>query len=106
MKRKVQEGAINRKLTAVVKGTHRALDRIEIPTHDWFLSPSQREIYQYEDENLRAFPADESLWSFFPHHSLKVPPKDIVLVEVGFSPDKNRHLVLGILPTPQTCGRR
>ena len=48
MKRMVataEDRAINRKLTAVTKGVHHQLDRTEIPEHDWYLSPSNNELY-------------------------------------------------------------
>lgn len=88
-KRTAQGRATNRRLTAVTKGIQRSLDRIEIPTHDWFLSPSQSEIYECEDGNFKAYPADESLYSFHPHHTLKVLPADAILVQVGYCPNRD-----------------
>ena len=78
------------------------MDKVEVPTHEWFLSPAQSEIYQYELGNFKAFPAAESLWSFHPHHTLKVLPKDVVLVRVGYSREYDRYLVLEVLPRPQS----
>ncbi len=76
--------AINRKLTATIKGTNRALDRVEIPTHDWFHSSQQNEIYHYDLGNFEAHPAISSK-SFFKHHTLKVLPPDATQILVAHS---------------------
>jgi hypothetical protein len=39
MLKDAQEQSINRKLTTATKGVYRPLDTIQIPTHEWFLSP-------------------------------------------------------------------
>jgi len=46
MARVAESRAINRKLGAITKGRFsQALDRIEVPTHDWFHSKKNNEIY-------------------------------------------------------------
>ena len=56
MLKDAQERSINRKLTAATKGVYRPLNTIQIPTHEWFLSPQQNELYQYEHGNFKAYP--------------------------------------------------
>lgn len=74
--------AINRKLGVITKGQRgAALDRIEVPTHDWFHSKKSNKIYHYHSGNFEAHLDTES-GTFFPHHSLKVPPDDITQVIV------------------------
>jgi hypothetical protein len=56
MLKDAQERSINRKLSAATKGVYRPLDTIQIPTHEWFLSPQQNKLYQYEHGNFKAYP--------------------------------------------------
>ena len=50
MVRVAESRAINRKLGAITKGRFsQALDRIEVPTHDWFHSKKNDKIYHYDD---------------------------------------------------------
>ena len=74
--------AINRKLTTIIKGNTRALDRIEIPTHDWFHSNKEKEIYHYDCGNFEAHPAISDT-TFFRHHTLKVIPPDATQILVA-----------------------
>ncbi|KAL7524524.1 hypothetical protein ACHAWF_002609, partial [Thalassiosira exigua] len=48
MEHVAKDRAVNRKLTAVMKGKRGELDRIEVATHDWFFSEKAREIYHYD----------------------------------------------------------
>ena len=45
MVRTARERAVNRKLSAVTKGRHSALDRIQIPSHEWYFSKKSNEVY-------------------------------------------------------------
>ncbi|KAL3762213.1 hypothetical protein ACHAWU_004751 [Discostella pseudostelligera] len=56
MKRKARDNAVNRKLAALTKGRQGALDRIQIPTHDWFYSPTKQELYHYDKGVFEAYP--------------------------------------------------
>ena len=44
MVKTARDRAVNRKLKAVTKGRHLALDRIQIPTHKWYHSKKSDEI--------------------------------------------------------------
>jgi hypothetical protein len=56
MKRKVKESQVNNKLRAVLKGTHSQLDRIQIPTGDWYHSEKECEIFHYNHGVWEAYP--------------------------------------------------
>ncbi len=101
MVKDTQERAMNRKLTAATKGIYRPLNTIQIPTHDWFLSPQQNELYKYEHGNFKAYPADASLSTFYTHHTLKVLPPDSVLVEVELNKTNDRYRIKSVLPKPK-----
>lgn len=47
MMRKAEDRATNRKLSAIMKGPRRCIDRVKVMTDEWLFSPAQREIYQY-----------------------------------------------------------
>ncbi len=65
--------AINRKLTIATKGSHRLLDSIQIPTHEWLYQNSKMS-YQYEKGSFKAYqPTSEgSAHTFKSHHTLKI----------------------------------
>ena len=68
--------AIDRKLGAITKGHFpQALDRIEVPTRDWFHSKKSNNIYHYKAGNVESYPSTVS-GTFQPHHSLKMIPAD------------------------------
>ena len=96
-----QRCATNRRLTLLTKGTRGILDRIQIPTHDWFYSPRYDELYHYDDGVFEAYPSkgDES---FFTHHTLKVLPDDVELVEVEQDDETDSIYVTQFLPGPDT----
>jgi len=104
MLKDAQERSINRKLTAVTKGVYRPLDAIQIPTHEWFLSPQQTELYQYEQGNFKACPADSNISTFYTHHTLKVLPPDAVLVDVELDPTNGRYHIKTAYPNLNTHG--
>ena len=83
MKKKVEEFQVNRKLSAVIKGTHRQLDRIQIPTGNWYYSYKSKEIYHYDMGVWEAYPRKEPRpHEYFRHHTLKVVPDDAVPISV------------------------
>ena len=99
MQRKIAAAAVNRKLTAITKGTRGALQRIQVPLHDWFYSPSNREVYRYHRGVFDAYPAaSESL--FFSHHTRKVLPNDVQAVTVEKDDTDKFWRISGILPMP------
>ena len=107
MKKTTIERQINRKLTAVTKGTHRQLDRIQIPTGDWYFSESSREIFHYDSGVWEAYPeqaqrlqrADQPT-RYCTHHTLKVIPDDACPIKVDVTPT---HIsILEMLPRPDT----
>ena len=78
-----RDWAVNRKLTAVTKGRHTALDRIKVPAHEWYYSRKADEVYQYDQGNFEAYPAVEAgAHSFSHNHVLKVLPADVLMAEV------------------------
>ena len=82
MARVAESHAINRKLGAITKGRFsQALDRIEVPTHDWFRSKKNNASYHYDDGNFEAYPSTGT-GTFHPHHSLKVIPADTTQIVV------------------------
>jgi hypothetical protein len=68
-----KERSVNRKLTTATKGAYRPLNTIQIPTHEWFYSEHQNELYHYEQGNFKAHPptTEHSAHTFRPHHTLK-----------------------------------
>jgi len=98
MLKDAQEMSINRKLTAATKGVYRPLDTIQIPNHEWFLSPQQNELYQYKNGNFKAYPAESNISTFYTHHTLKVVPPDSVLVEVELDSTNGRYPIKSVLP--------
>lgn len=83
MKRTVEERSINRKLSAISKGTHSQLDRIQIPAHNWYYSEKESELYHYDKGVWEAYPRhDQYNDKYFTHHTLKVVPPDAVPIEV------------------------
>ena len=82
--------AVNRKLTAITKGSHGTLDRIEVPTHDWFHSEKEQELYRYDKGNFEAYP-QATVNKYYKHHSLKVLPPDACMAQVE---EENGKLVL------------
>ena len=105
MKKTTIERQINRKLTAVTKGTHRQLDRIQIPTWDWYYSESSRELFHYDNgvweaypEQARNFQTADQPTKYCTHHTLKVIPEDACPITVDRS---DSHISIAeILPRP------
>jgi hypothetical protein len=97
----VKVNALNRKLTAIIKGSRGVLDRIQIPTHDWFYSPKYDELYHYTDGVFEAYPSAGDT-SFFSHHTLKVIAPDAELVTVAQTANPPRWHITATLPTPET----
>ncbi len=100
-----QERSINRKLTATTKGGGRPLDTIQIPTHEWFLSPQQNELYQNKHGNFKAYPADSNISTFYTHHTLGVLPPNAVLVDIEFDTTNERYNIKSVLPKPEHTWR-
>ncbi len=81
MLRRARESATNRKLNVIMKGLRRVLNRVQVPTHDWFHSASSNELFHYDTGVFAAHPwIRENL--FHDHHTLKVLPPDATLAEV------------------------
>ena len=97
MIRRTRESALNRKLTAITKGRRGVLDRIQIPTHTWFFSASQHELYHYDTGVFVAYPASIG-GLFHMHHTVKMPPSDIVLADISHTP--NGWLLTKTSPLP------
>ncbi len=98
MKRTVLENATNRKLSFLTKGRKGSLDRIQIPTHAWYLSPTKAEIYHYDSGVFEAYPEAEP-GTFHPYHTIKVPLPDSVRIDVTYNTD--RHLWIPTLITDE-----
>lgn len=89
--------AVNRKLTMITKGKRGVLDRIQVPTHDWFFSPRYDELYHYVDGVFEAYPS-KSGDEFFNHHTLKVLPQDSEPVRVTYDSMSNGWCIVETLP--------
>ena len=97
----MKTNALNRKLTAIIKGPRGVLDRILIPTHDWFFSPQQNELYHYDSGVFEAYPAfDEE--TFHIHHTIKILPDDAELVTVARAPPHDRWHITHCFNTSPT----
>ena len=84
MVRVAESRSINRKLTAVTKGTRESsFNRIEVAQHEWYLSEQTNDLIQlhYEDGNFAAHPKADN-GQYYAHHIQKVLPKDAEPVEV------------------------
>ena len=101
MIRTTKENATNRKLHMVTKGLQGTLDRIQVPTHNWFYSVKYDELYHYTDGVFEAYPSAGDN-SFFSHHTLKVIAPDAELVTVTQTDDPPRWHITATLPTPTT----
>ena len=61
-----------------------------MPTHDWFHSEKESELYRYDRGNFEAYPhADTN--KYYSHHSLKVLPPDACMARVT---EENGKMVL------------
>ena len=100
MARLAQERAVNRKIAAAIHGPRRGLDRVEVPLYEWHFSPQSSELFRFHQGVFEAYsphspqpglrPTNPT--SFYTHHSLKVPPPDIVRADVAVGTDSIRLL--------------
>ena len=81
--------ALNRKLTAIIKGSRGVLDKITVPTHDWFYSSTMNELYHYDRGVFEAYPSFDAT-TFSTHHTIKVLPEDADVVSVTKLPPHDR----------------
>ncbi|KAL7552654.1 hypothetical protein ACHAWF_015884 [Thalassiosira exigua] len=89
MARVTKDRAMHRKLSAIIKGRKGVLERVQVPTHDWYYSAHWNEIYRYDRGSFEAYPAAGD-GTFFRHHTLKVIPKDAECIEVAIEEITNR----------------
>ena len=83
MVRTARDRAVNRKLKAVTKGRQLTLDRVQVPTHEWYHSRKGKELYRYDQGNFEAYPAMHGVQGkYLPNHVTKVLPKDALMAEV------------------------
>ncbi len=73
------ERATNRKLSMVMKGYSRGVEKLQVPEHDWYHSQQKRELYQYHQGVFEAYPASDD-GIFHMHHTLKVLSDDMAPV--------------------------
>ena len=85
----------------ITKGARGILDRIQIPTHDWFYSKKYDELYHYDDGVFEAYPSKLE-GHFFTHHTLKVLPDDVELVDVEYDDTTDSLQVTRTHPRPQS----
>ena len=110
MMREEKEREINRKLTAITKGSRQSLDWIEVPMGEWYYSHTTKEIYKYDKGVFEAYSAwspshsliPDSPWRFYKHHHLKVPHDDIVEAQVESS---DEYLILTAIGVPSQIWR-
>ena len=86
MQRTAESRSTNRKLSTILKGRNRPLDRIQIPTHDWFHLCKQNKFYRYYRGNFKAY-LNPSGSKFYRHHTLQVLPDDAAQAMVAESGD-------------------
>ncbi|KAL7523469.1 hypothetical protein ACHAWF_003332, partial [Thalassiosira exigua] len=99
MVRNLHDRQMHQKLTHMVKGAHVGLDYIEVPTAEWYYSPSNDELYHYDNGVFEAHAPDRATrCHHFVHHVLKVVPDDAVETEVVEEPEGIRRL--GLLGRP------
>ena len=85
----IKTNALNRKLTSVTKGPRGVLDRLQVPTHTWFHSPSLNELYHYDAGVFEAYPAYDDT-SFHTYHTIKILPDNAIRVTIATVPPHNR----------------
>ena len=89
MIRKVEDRAINGKLSTIMKGPPKCIDRVKIMIDEWLFLPAQQEIYRYSQGVFEVYPSAGDI-TFFTHYSLRVLAKDAQLVAVTL-PDKSKR---------------
>ncbi|KAL7544883.1 hypothetical protein ACHAWF_012867 [Thalassiosira exigua] len=104
MARVAKDRAMHRKLTAIIKGHKGVLERVQVPTHDWYYSAHWNEIYRYDRGSFEAYPAVGD-GTFFRHHTLKVIPKDAECIEVVIDENTDRWKISRRLPAPNILWR-
>ena len=77
MLRIAESRATNRKLTCILKPRSGAIDRIQIPTSEWYYSLANKELYRYTEGNFESHPYAID-GKYYRHHFLKVPPPDAI----------------------------
>ena len=106
-----KEREMNRKLTAIAKGSHQSLDWIEVPIGEWFYSHSNKEIYHYSKGVFEAHAAQtpspslipDHPYQFYSHHHLKVPADDIRRAQVR---KENDCIIIEAIYQPQPLWRK
>lgn len=99
MQRQSQRTAVNRKLTAITKGTRGALTMIQTPNHDWFHSEATAELYHYNKGVFDAYPqAHEN--RFYLHHTRRVLPDKVLAVTVEKDLTEKYWMITTIIPLP------
>ncbi|KAL7552549.1 hypothetical protein ACHAWF_016169 [Thalassiosira exigua] len=104
MGRVAKERAMHRKVTAITKGRKGVLDRVQVPTHDWYYSAHWSEILHYDRGSFEAYPSAGD-GTFFRHHTLKVIPKDAECIEVTTDGATGRWRIARRLPPPNILWR-
>ncbi|KAL7524975.1 hypothetical protein ACHAWF_006945, partial [Thalassiosira exigua] len=104
MARVAKDRAMHRKLTAIIKGRKGVLERVQVPTHDWYYSAHWNEIYHYDRGSFEAYSAAGD-GTFFRHHTLKVIPKDAECIEVAIDETTNRWKISKRVPAPNILWR-
>ena len=97
MKKTIEKRQVNQKLCIVTRGRHTQIDRIQIPTHDWYYSDHTKEIYHYDYGVWEAYPRKSPSF-YFPHHTLKVLPAAATPILVAIEQDGIR--ITEHLPKP------
>ncbi|KAL7551610.1 hypothetical protein ACHAWF_018082 [Thalassiosira exigua] len=104
MARVAKDSAMHRKVTAITKGRRGVLDRVQVPTHDWYYSPQWNEILHYDRGSFEAYPSAGD-GTFFRHHTLKVIPKDAECIEVTIDGATDRWKITRRVPPPNVLWR-
>lgn len=103
MLRQIRESATNRKINSVVKGRRGVLDRIQVPTSDWFYSPSSQVVLHFDDGIFEAYPFFQHEL-FHSHHTLKILPLDALLANVSCT-ESGHWRLLSMAPLPPDLWR-
>lgn len=104
MYNQISSNSINRKLSTVTKGPRGTLRLVQVPTHDWFYSHHNRELYHYQNGVFEAYPSAGNDF-FHSHHTRKVLANNVQAVEVIRDQSNEFWKISTFLPLPDPLWR-
>eukprot|EP01082_Thalassiosira_pseudonana_P014896 g13554.t1 g13554 contig8:946492-947667(+) len=92
--------ALHRKLTAILTPERTNLDHVDVPLEQWYYSPSQDEVYEFDNGIFRAHTRiAEDL--FATHAVSKILPADATVVETAVGNEGVRMLTPSLSSAPR-----